>query len=107
MRWWTPAWSRILLARGLRNGGQDRLCAVAGEITTRAQINFDELARRVITEIGYDSSEKGLDGNVCGVLLAIAKQSGDIAMGVNQSMESKAGEISQADVETIGAGDQG
>ena len=78
-----------------------------GEITTRAQINFDELARRVITEIGYDSSEKGLDGNVCGVLLAIAKQSGDIAMGVNQSMESKAGEISQADVETIGAGDQG
>jgi S-adenosylmethionine synthetase len=78
-----------------------------GEITTRAQINFDELARRVITEIGYDASEKGLDGNVCGVLLAIAKQSGDIAMGVNQSMESKAGEISQADVETIGAGDQG
>jgi S-adenosylmethionine synthetase len=78
-----------------------------GEITTRAQINFDELARRVITEIGYDSSDKGLDGNVCGVLLAIAKQSGDIAMGVNQSMESKAGEIRQADVETIGAGDQG
>jgi S-adenosylmethionine synthetase len=78
-----------------------------GEITTRAQINFDELARRVITEIGYDSSDKGLDGNVCGVLLAIAKQSGDIAMGVNQSLESKAGEISQADVETIGAGDQG
>jgi S-adenosylmethionine synthetase len=78
-----------------------------GEITTRAQINFDELARRVITEIGYDSSDKGLDGNVCGVLLAIAKQSGDIAMGVNRSLESKAGEISQADVETIGAGDQG
>ncbi|OGO39110.1 MAG: methionine adenosyltransferase [Chloroflexi bacterium RBG_16_57_11] len=78
-----------------------------GEITTRAQVNFDELARRVITEIGYDSSDKGLDGNVCGVLVAIAKQSGDIAMGVNQSLESKTGEISQADVETIGAGDQG
>src|SRR5512143_2022300 len=48
-----------------------------GEITTRAQINFDELARRVITEIGYDSSEKGLDGNICAVITAIAKQSGD------------------------------
>jgi S-adenosylmethionine synthetase len=78
-----------------------------GEITTRAQINFDELARRVITEIGYDASDKGLDGNICGVLVAIAKQSGDIAMGVNQSLESKAGEISEAEVETIGAGDQG
>jgi S-adenosylmethionine synthetase len=76
-----------------------------GEITTRAQINFDELARRVITEIGYDSSDKGLDGNICGVLLAIAKQSGDIAMGVNQSMESKAGDLNGMD--TIGAGDQG
>jgi S-adenosylmethionine synthetase len=76
-----------------------------GEITTRAQINFDELARRVITEIGYDASDKGLDGNICGVLLAIAKQSSDIAMGVNQSLESKAGDLNGMD--TIGAGDQG
>ena len=77
-----------------------------GEITTRAQVNFDELARRVITEIGYDSTEKGLDGNICGVLVALAKQSGDIAMGVNKSMESKAGETDNG-VEAIGAGDQG
>ena len=62
-----------------------------GEITTQAQINFDELARKVITEIGYDSSEKGFDGNTCGVLVAIAKQSGDIAMGVNQVPGSKKG----------------
>src|SRR5512138_3296116 len=53
-----------------------------GEITTRAVINFDELARKVINGIGYDSSEKGFDGNTCAVQLAIAKQSGDIAMGV-------------------------
>jgi S-adenosylmethionine synthetase len=78
-----------------------------GEITTRAQVNFDELARRVITEIGYDSSEKGFDGNSCGVLLAIAKQSGDIAMGVNRALEAKAGEMSDDEVEAIGAGDQG
>src|SRR3972149_1384092 len=58
-----------------------------GEITTRANLNFDGLARQVITEIGYDDGEKGLDGNTCGVLVAIAKQSNDIAMGVNKSLE--------------------
>jgi S-adenosylmethionine synthetase len=78
-----------------------------GEITTNAQVNFDELVRRVITEIGYDDSAKGMDGNTCGVLLAISKQSGDIAMGVNRALEAKAGEMSEAEVEAIGAGDQG
>jgi S-adenosylmethionine synthetase len=78
-----------------------------GEITTRAQVNFDELVRRVIIDIGYDSSDKGLDGNICGVLVAIAKQSGDIAMGVNKALEAKTGEMSEAEVEAIGAGDQG
>jgi S-adenosylmethionine synthetase len=78
-----------------------------GEITTRAQINFDELARKVICEIGYDDSAKGMDGNTCGVLTAIAKQSGDIAMGVNRALEAKTGEMSDAEVEAIGAGDQG
>ena len=77
-----------------------------GEITTRAQINYDELARRVVTDAGYDSSDKGFDGNTCGVLVAIAKQSGDIAMGVNKALEAKTGEMND-DVETIGAGDQG
>jgi S-adenosylmethionine synthetase len=78
-----------------------------GEITTRANFNYDELARRVITEIGYDSTEKGFDGNSCGVLVAIAKQSGDIAMGVDKALEAKSGEMSEAEVEAIGAGDQG
>jgi S-adenosylmethionine synthetase len=78
-----------------------------GEITTRAQLNYDELARKVITEIGYDDGAKGLDGNTCGVLVAIARQSGDIAMGVNQSLEVKTGEVSEEEVNTIGAGDQG
>jgi S-adenosylmethionine synthetase len=78
-----------------------------GEITTRANLNFDGLARQVITEIGYDDGEKGLDGNTCGVLVAIAKQSNDIAMGVNKSLEVKEGEISDEEVNSIGAGDQG
>ena len=81
--------------------------ALLGEITTRANFNYDELARKVINEIGYDSSEKGFDGNSCGVLVAIAKQSGDIAMGVDKALEAKAGEMTEAEVEAIGAGDQG
>ncbi len=78
-----------------------------GEITTRAHINFDELVRKTILEIGYDDSSKGLDGNSCGVLVAIAKQSGDIAMGVDKALEAKTGEMSEAEIEAIGAGDQG
>ncbi len=78
-----------------------------GEITTRANLNFDELVRKIITEIGYDSSEKGFDGNTCAVQVAISKQSGDIAMGVNRSLEAKAGGMSEAEVDAIGAGDQG
>jgi S-adenosylmethionine synthetase len=82
--------------------------ALLGEITTNAIFNYDQLARKVITEIGYDSSEKGFDGNSCGVLVAIVKQSGDIAMGVDHALESRDGhQMSDAEVESIGAGDQG
>ncbi|MGW8226429.1 MAG: methionine adenosyltransferase [Anaerolineales bacterium] len=78
-----------------------------GEITTNANLNYDELARKVITDIGYDNSEKGFDGNTCGVQVAIAKQSADIAMGVNSSLETRSGEVSEAEIDAIGAGDQG
>jgi S-adenosylmethionine synthetase len=78
-----------------------------GEITTRAQINFDELVRKTVIEIGYDDSKKGFDGNACGVLVAIAKQSGDIAMGVDKALEAKTGEMTEAEIEAVGAGDQG
>ena len=79
-----------------------------GEITTNAQFNYDELVRKTVNEIGYDSSEKGFDGSSCGVLVAIAKQSGDIAMGVNQALETRDGHhMTDEEVETIGAGDQG
>jgi S-adenosylmethionine synthetase len=78
-----------------------------GEITTRAFVNFDELARKVIKEIGYDSSEKGFDGNTCGVQVAIAAQSPDIALGVDHALEEKSGEMTDAEIEKVGAGDQG
>jgi S-adenosylmethionine synthetase len=79
-----------------------------GEITTNAQFDYDELAREVITDIGYDNSEKGFDGNTCGVQVAIAKQSGDIARGVNHSLETREeNNVSDEEVEKLGAGDQG
>jgi S-adenosylmethionine synthetase len=78
-----------------------------GEITTNANLNFDELVRKIINEVGYNSSELGFDGNTCAVQVAISKQSGDIAMGVNHSLESKARGTSEAEVDAIGAGDQG
>jgi S-adenosylmethionine synthetase len=80
---------------------------VLGEITTHAQINFDELVRKVVNGIGYDDSDKGFDGNTCSVQVAIAKQSGDIAMGVDKALEAKAGEMTEAEIEAVGAGDQG
>ena len=76
-----------------------------GEITTKAFVNFDELVRKVVIEIGYDRAKKGFDGNTCGVLSAIASQSPDIDMGVSQSLEAKGGD--KEDLDKIGAGDQG
>ena len=78
-----------------------------GEITTRGQLDYDTLARKVITDIGYDDSSKGFDGNTCAVQVAVAKQSGDIAMGVNHSYESRSHDVSDDEVEKLGAGDQG
>ena len=78
-----------------------------GEITTKAYVNFDKLVREVVTDIGYDRGKKGFDGHTCGVLSAVASQSTDIAMGVDEALESKSGEMSEAEIEAIGAGDQG
>ncbi len=78
-----------------------------GEITSRAHVNYDELARRVINGIGFDDSSKGFDGNTCGVQVAIAKQSGDIAQGVDESLEAREGQMTEEEVNEIGAGDQG
>ncbi len=80
---------------------------VLGEITTHGFVDFDKLVRKVVTDIGYDDSAKGFDGNTCGVQVAIAQQSGDIAMGVDKALEAKAGEMTDAEIEAIGAGDQG
>lgn len=78
-----------------------------GEITTKSKPNYDELVRKVINEIGYSDSAVGFDGTTCGVQVAITKQSQDIANGVNHALEERSGEVTDEEVEMIGAGDQG
>ncbi|PKO14060.1 MAG: methionine adenosyltransferase [Chloroflexi bacterium HGW-Chloroflexi-10] len=80
---------------------------ILGEITTNGYVDMDQLVRKVVNEIGYDDSDKGFDGNTCAVQVAIAQQSGDIAMGVDKALEAKTGEVTEAEIESIGAGDQG
>lgn len=80
---------------------------VMGEITTKAVIDYQKVVRETIREIGYDRGKKGFDCDTCGVLVAIDKQSADIAMGVDKALEAKENNMSDADIDTIGAGDQG
>lgn len=78
---------------------------VMGEITTKAKVDIEKIARRVVCEIGYDSPEKGFDGNTCNVTVALDEQSPDIALGVDKSLEQKSGEDDELNLH--GAGDQG
>ena len=78
---------------------------VMGEITTKARVDIAKIARQVVCDIGYDSPEKGFDGNTCAVMVAIDEQSPDIALGVDKSLEQKSGEDDEYNLH--GAGDQG
>ncbi len=78
-----------------------------GEITTSAFVDFDKLVRQVIIDIGFDSNDKGFDGNTCGILSAIAAQSPDIAQGVDRALEYRTNGDSETEIEVLGAGDQG
>jgi len=78
-----------------------------GEITTDAQINYDEVVRETIRDIGYTHSDYGFDADTCAVMVAIARQSPDIAMGVDKALEAKQGLMTDEEIAAIGAGDQG
>jgi S-adenosylmethionine synthetase len=96
-------YSRVACETAVKTG----FVLLLGEITTQAKINYDELVRKTVVEIGYDRAKYGFDGTTCGVQVAIAQQSGDIAMGVDKALEAKEGEMSEAEIDAIGAGDQG
>lgn len=80
---------------------------IFGEITTEAFVNFDDVVREVVRDVGYDCSDKCFDGNTCGVLSSISTQSPDIALGVDKSQEAKHGDSAGTAIEDVGAGDQG
>ena len=80
---------------------------VMGEITTKANIDIQKIVRDTVNEIGYNKAEYGFDANTCAVMVALDKQSTDIAMGVDKALEAKEHTMSDAQIDAIGAGDQG
>lgn len=83
------------------------LVVVLGEVTTEAFVDVQEVVRRVVTEIGYTHSDYGFDAKTCGVMVALHSQSPDIGLGVDKALEARSGQMTDAEVESIGAGDQG
>jgi len=83
------------------------LVAVMGEITTSTYVDIASLARDVVRDIGYTRAKFGFDADTCGVIVSIKEQSADIAMGVDKALEAKTGEMSDEEIEALGAGDQG
>ena len=95
--------SRVACATSMCTG----FALVTGEITTKAHLDYQKIVRDTIREIGYDSSAKGFDANTCAVFVAVDQQSPDIAMGVDKALEAKESKMTDAQIEAIGAGDQG
>jgi len=83
------------------------LVVVMGEVTTKAHIEVQDVVRRTISDIGYTDGAYGFDSRTCGVIVSLKGQSPDIAMGVDKAAEAKTGEMTDAEIEAIGAGDQG
>ncbi len=95
--------ARVACEVGVTTG----LVVVMGEITTSTYVDIGQLAREVIGEIGYTRAKYGFDYETCGVIVSIKEQSADIALGVDKALEAKSGEMSDEEIEAIGAGDQG
>lgn len=83
------------------------LVLVMGEISTKCYIDIPKIVRNTIKEIGYDRAKYGFDSETCAVLTSINEQSADIAMGVDKALEAKRGEMTDNQIDEIGAGDQG
>jgi S-adenosylmethionine synthetase len=80
------------------------LIVLSGEITTNSSVDFLKIVRDTIRNIGYTSPEVGLDADTCKILIALNKQSSDIAMGVNQALEAREGLMTEDEIDQIGAG---
>ncbi len=83
------------------------LIVVMGEISTSAYVDIERIVRDTIRNIGYTRAKYGFDADTCGVIISIKEQSADIAQGVDQALEAREGQMSDEEIEAIGAGDQG
>ncbi|MEM8533522.1 MAG: methionine adenosyltransferase [Chloroflexota bacterium] len=83
------------------------LIVVMGEVTTEAYVEIQDIVRKTVREIGYTSIGSGFDADTCGVIVSLHGQSADIALGVDKAQEAKMGQMSEAEIEAVGAGDQG
>jgi len=83
------------------------MVVVMGEITTTTYVEIGDIVRSVLKQIGYTRAKYGFDGDTCGVMVSVHSQSPDIALGVDKALEAKQGKVTEAEVEAIGAGDQG
>ncbi|MGN1402679.1 MAG: methionine adenosyltransferase [Bacillus sp. (in: firmicutes)] len=83
------------------------LVLVAGEITTSTYVDIPKIVRETVKGIGYTRAKYGFDAETCAVLTSIDEQSADIAAGVNQALEAREGQMSEEELDAIGAGDQG
>jgi S-adenosylmethionine synthetase len=83
------------------------LVVVIGEITTSTYVDIEKIVRDTVREIGYTRGKFGFDADTCGVIVSIKEQSADIAQGVNRALEAREGQMSDSEIEAIGAGDQG
>ena len=95
--------ARVAVETLLANG----MVLVAGEISTDCYVDILKLVRKTVAAIGYNSSDFGFDSNTCAVLTSLDEQSGDIAMGVNRSLEVKNSAEAADELNILGAGDQG
>ena len=95
--------SRVACETCATNG----LVLVMGEITTKAYVDIQKIVRQTVADIGYTRAKYGFDASTCGVIVAINEQSPDIAMGVNKALEVREHQMTDQELDAIGAGDQG
>ena len=95
--------SRVACETSITTG----LVLVMGEITTNGYVDIQKIVRNTVKEIGYDRAKYGFDAETCGVIVALDEQSADIAMGVDKALEARENQMTDEEIEAIGAGDQG
>jgi S-adenosylmethionine synthetase len=95
--------SRVAIETATTTG----MVLVMGEVTTKGYADIPKLVRDTVSDIGYTRAKYGFDADTCNVIVSIKEQSKDIAQGVDEALEHKTGEMTDAEVEALGAGDQG